>query len=91
MGCNVLSEIKAPYLNFSMWVPLVVAPSGKISICVYFPVVSIISCLCLIISTVLCRPSADPPLSTNIVSMVYARVPNKGTFRNGFAKVNDKL
>lgn len=91
IGLTVFSAKKAPFLNFKMPVPFVVAPSANIKNGENFPVCSITSYRSLIAANAKAFFSSDPPLGMKIESIVLHRVPSKGTFSNSALGANAGL
>lgn len=81
-GLIVFSAKKAPFLNFKMLDPLVVAPSANIRNGEKLPVASITSYLFLIAANAMAFFSSEPPLGMKIESIVLQSVPSIGTFSN---------
>jgi hypothetical protein len=91
IGLTVFSAKKAPFLNFKMLVPFVVAPSAKIRNGENFPVCSMTSYLSLMAPNARAFFSSEPPLGMKIESMVLQRVPSNGTFSNSALGANAGL
>lgn len=61
-GVHLYSPTNAPLLNFNRLVPFEVVPSGNMMIGLYCPVLSMSSCLSVIVYSACCRTSGDAPL-----------------------------
>lgn len=91
IGLTVFSAKNAPFLNFKIPVPFVVAPSAKIRNGENFPVYSMISYLFLIAANARAFFSSEPPLGMKIESIVLQSVPSNGTFSNSELGANAGL